>query len=118
MKKIAITFNLLSSLLLLLLATPAQAMKISEFSQICASTPAPCADIPLIRAYVGGALDLLASLDENTEYLTQIYCKPAQELFDAARIIQFMQSHQNENPARNAMVLVIQYMEEESGCSQ
>ncbi len=118
MKKSAIAFTLLTSAVLLPLTPPAQAMKISEFTQICGSTPMPCTDIPMIRAYVGGALDLLAALDENTDYLTTIYCKPTQELFDTAKVIQFMQAHQSENPSRNAMMLVIQYMEEQGDCSE
>jgi len=117
MKKLRFKQFLLSAVLLFSVAHQANAMKIAEFTQICGSAPIPCADIPFIQAYVGGALDLLAALDEDTEYLADMYCKPARELFNTAKIIKFMEAHQNEDPSRNAMMLVIQYVEEEGGCS-
>ncbi len=116
MRNSALLSLLLSVPLGLVAAQPAQAMKISEFAQICETAPMPCAEIPFIQAYVGGALDLLAALDEDTDYLSPIYCVPARELFDTGKIITFMEAHQNENPSRNAMLLVIQFMEEEGGC--
>ena len=118
MKGASLSILLLSLALVLPITQPAHAMKISEFAQICGSAPMPCHEIPFIQAYVGGALDLLAALDEDTEYLAPIYCVPAKELFNTTKIIQFMEAHQNENPSRNAMMLVIQFMEEQGGCGK
>ena len=45
------------------------ALTMKQVSVICHSSPVECSDHPIIQAYVGGALDLLATLDEHTDYL-------------------------------------------------
>lgn len=96
----------------------ASAMTIEEFDSICTSATIPCQDIPFMQAYIGGALDLLAMLDEETEYLESIYCSPKQELFATTPIINYVLAHKSERPTRNAMMLLIQYLEEEGGCPE
>ncbi len=101
----------------LLLSKSVSAITIEEFNNICASAPMPCTEIPFLQAYVGGSLDMLAALDESTNYLGEIYCRPARELFDTTKIIEFMQAHKDDAASRNAMVLVIQYLEEQGRCN-
>lgn len=94
----------------------ASALTMVEFTAICDSTEKPCAEHPIIQAYVGGSLDLIAVLDEETEYLEKIYCKDPSDLFDVTRIIEFMESHQTEYANKNSMLLVVRYFEQNSGC--
>lgn len=100
------------------LAAPsgAAALTVSQFTGICASAAAPWAEHPLIRAYVGGALDLLATLDEQTAYLDDLYCTAPSELFDVPAIIRFMESHRDSYETRNAMLLLVRYVEANGGC--
>ncbi len=110
---------LATSLIALLLSlhppsTPALTMK--QVSDICHSPPGKCNDHPIIRAYVGGALDLLATLDERTDYLGKVYCKKPKELFDVPAILRFMESHSEQYASDNAMLLLIRYFEEHGGC--
>lgn len=87
----------------------------SQFSQICGSNQ-QCSANPILQAYVGGALDLVAMLDEETKYLQKFYCKNTKELFDVPKIIQYMEGHQSEYANKNAMLLVIRYLEEKGDC--
>ena len=100
----------------LLLSGPSSALTMPEFMAICGSVDGKCEDHPLLQAYVGGALDLIAMLDEETEYLDAVYCKSPKELFDVASIIQFMERERVGHGKRNAMLLVIRYLEEQGGC--
>lgn len=92
------------------------ALTMADFLAICESTEKSCAEQPILQAYVGGSLDLIAVLDEETEYLQKLYCKDPSDLFDVSRIIEFMESHQAEYAQDNSMLLVIRYLEENSGC--
>ncbi len=92
------------------------ALTMEQFSNICASVPGECSDHPVLQAYVGGALDLLATLDEETTYLGKLYCKEPKALFDVPAIIRFMQAHREEYATRNAMLPVVRYFEENGGC--
>jgi len=65
----------LIALLLSLHAPSATALTMKQVTDICHSSSGECGDHPIIRAYVGGALDLLATLDERTDYLGKVYCK-------------------------------------------
>ena len=100
----------------LLLPGASGAMTMDQFSRICASATTDCSEHPLLNAYIGGALDLIAVLDEETDYLDRIYCKPPPELFDVPAIIRFMQTQQAAYATRNAMLLVVRYLEENGGC--
>lgn len=99
-----------------LYSTRAPALTAAQFSSICDSAPGECSDHPTLQAYVGGALDLLATLDEETDYLDKLYCKEPKELFDVPAIIRFMQEHREGYAKRNAMLLVVRYFEEKGGC--
>lgn len=94
------------------------ALTMAQFSQICESTPGDCGQHPTLQAYVGGALDLLATLNEETKYLNRLYCKAPNSLFDVPAIIHFMQAHRQGYESRNAMLLVVLYFEENGGCEQ
>ena len=94
----------------------AAALSMDQFVAICASQPGECSDHPLLQAYVGGALDLIAMLDEETDYLQTVYCKPTSTLFDVDTIIRYMTRHAEEYAQKNAMLLLIRYLEEQGGC--
>ena len=97
-------------------ALPANAMKTEEFLRICESIPGECSESPYIQAYVGGALDFVAVLDEESDYLSQIYCEDPRSFFDVPAIIRFMESNGAGHEQNNAMLLVLRYLEEHGGC--
>ncbi len=92
------------------------ALTTDEFFAICESAAGRCQEHPVLQAYVGGALDLLATLDEQTEYLDEVYCKHPRGLFDVAAIMEFMQAQREGYGDRNAMLLVVRYFERHGGC--
>lgn len=94
----------------------ATALTIKQFSDICDSSPGECSEHPMLQAYVGGALDLLATLDEKTDYLDKLYCKEPKELFDVPNIIRFMTRQGEEHATENAMLVLVRYFEEQGGC--
>jgi hypothetical protein len=106
----------LVTLLLTLHATSATALTMKQVYDICHSSPGQCSDHPIIRAYVGGALDLLATLDERTDYLGKVYCKKPKELFDVPAIIRFMELRSEQYATDNAMLVLVRYFEEHGGC--
>jgi len=111
--------NLVSALIftgVLLLPTSVTAITVDQFFGVCETDQLECAQHPLVNAYVGGALDLIAVLDEETEYLDTVYCKSPTELFDVPAIIQYMQLHRAEHASQNAMILVLRYLEENGDC--
>jgi len=110
---------LVTSLIILLLslyAPSATALTMKQLTDICHSSPDECSDHPIIRAYVGGALDLLATLDEQTGYLGKLYCKKPKELFDVPAIIRFMELRSEQYATDNAMLVLVRYFEEHGGC--
>lgn len=104
------------SLLLSLHVSSTFALTMKQVSDICHSSPGECSDHPIIRAYVGGALDLLATLDEQTDYLGKVYCKKPKELFDVSAIIHFMERRSEQYATDNAMLVLVRYLEEHGGC--
>lgn len=100
----------------LVLPNKASALTMDQVAAICAAYDGECSEHPILQAYVGGALDLIAVLDEETDYLAEIYCKEPSDLFDVPAIIQYMGKHRVEYAERNAMLLVIRYLEEKGGC--
>ncbi len=106
----------LIALLLPLHAPSATALTMKQVSDICHSSPGECSDHPIIQAYVGGALDLLATLDERTNYLKKVYCKKPKELFDVPAIIHFMELRSEQYATDNAMLVLVRYFEENGGC--
>ena len=106
----------LITLLLNLHAPSASALTMKQVSEICHSSSVECSNHPIIRAYVGGALDLLATLDEQTDYLGKVYCKKPKELFDVAAIIHVMELRSEQYATDNAMLVLVRYFEEHGGC--
>ena len=98
------------------LATPASSLTMTEFANICNSNQVPCREHPILIAYVGGALDLMAMLDEETDYLDEVYCKSPKALFKVPVIIDYMESQQAEYANKNAMLVLIRYLEQRGGC--
>jgi len=88
----------------------------SQFMKICESTPGSCQEQPMLNAYVGGALDVIAALDEERSYIKKIYCREPSRFFDVKAIIGFMQDNHESYADKNAMLLVIRYLEEKGGC--
>jgi len=99
-----------------LMSSPATALTMDQFVDICKSAETDCSKHPILHAYVGGALDLIAMLDEETDYLTEIYCKPTKELFDVPAIIRYMEAQQAQYSNKNAMLVIIRFFEEHGGC--
>lgn len=94
----------------------ASALTMDQFTALCESRQEACSEHPILQAYVGGALDLIAMLDEQTDYLDEIYCEDPSTLFDVPAIIRYLQIHREEYADRNAMLLVIRYLVEKGGC--
>lgn len=100
----------------LVITRPATALTMNQFSRICESAETQCRKHPILNAYVGGALDLIAMLDEETDYLGEVYCRPAKTLFDVPSIIRYLETHQTNYSNKNAMLVLIRYLEEHGGC--
>jgi len=98
------------------ISSTTSALTMKDFIAICESTDKACDEHPILQAYIGGSLDLIAVLDEETEYLDKVYCKEPKGLFDVSKIIKFMELHQIEYAQKNSMLLVIRYFEENGGC--
>ena len=50
--------------------------------------------------------------------MEKLYCKTPKELFDAPTIIRFMEQRSEQHASDNAMLVLIQYMEERGGCDR
>lgn len=94
----------------------AEPLRVSEFVAICEKAGRECVEIPALRAYVGGALDLVAMLHEETDYVDGIYSKDPELLFDDPAIIRFIEEDEAGNEERDAMLLVIRFLETYGGC--
>ncbi|MBN7819824.1 hypothetical protein [Bowmanella yangjiangensis] len=104
--------------MLMFTASPSQALSMAQFVSICESASGKCREHPTVQAYVGGALDLLATLNEHTHYLSALYCKDPKTLFNVPVIIDFMQTNADRSSNQNAMLLVVRYFEAHGGCSE
>ncbi len=105
-----------SFLSVLLSMSKASALTMEEFSNICNTLPVECSQSPVMNAYVGGALDLVATLGEQTNYLQPIYCKDPKDLFDIPVIINYMEQHSQQYEKNNAMLVLVKYFEEHGAC--
>lgn len=103
-------------LLLALHAPNSNALTMKQFLEICHSSTSECSDLPVIQAYIGGALDLLATLDDKTDYLGKLYGKQPIDLFDVPSIIRFMELRSEQYASDNAMLVLVRYFEEQGGC--
>lgn len=108
----------LISLVLSLLTPSASALTMKQVSDICHSSTGQCSDNPIIQAYIGGALDLLATLDERTDYIKKVYCKNPKQLFDVKAIIRYMEQRSKQYAQDNAMLVLVRYFEEHGGCQR
>ncbi len=102
----------------LVMSSPATALTMKQFASICESAEMACSEHPILNAYVGGALDLIAVLDEETDYLGEVYCNPTKALFDVPAIIRYMETQQIKYADKNAMLVLIRYLEEHGGCER
>ena len=55
-------------------------------------------------------------LHEETDYIEPIYCKDPKLLFDVPAIIRFVENNSAGNEQKNAMLLVIRFLEKYGGC--
>ena len=113
LRNMALTVALVATFVM---SSPASALTMNQFASLCGSVELACSKHPILNAYVGGALDLIAMLDEETDYLGEVYCKPAKALFDVPTIIQYMELQQTKYAEKNAMLVLIRYLEEHGGC--
>lgn len=109
-------FTIWAALGVLMAPATGHALTMGQFASACEAFDGDCSKSPFLQAYVGGALDFVAMLDEETDYLDRIYCRKASEFFDAPEIIRYMLAHQSGYDDKNAMLLVIRYLEEMGGC--
>ena len=100
----------------LMYPTVSSALTMDQVAAICDSGEGECSQHPLLQAYVGGSLDLIAVLDEETDYLSKIYCERPEELFNVPEIIKYMEEHRETYADKNAMLLVVRYLEEKGRC--
>ena len=103
-------------LLLLCISQTAYGLTHAGVKEICDASPVACEQHPILQAYVGGALDLVATLDEQTDYLAPVYCKHPSELFDVPAMIQHILNAESRQPDDNAMLSVIDYLVTFGGC--
>lgn len=99
-------------------STKVSALTTADFFKICQASTVACAEHPVLQAYIGGSLDMLAALDEETNYLGKLYCDAPKKLFKIPSIIDFMQIRSKRYAEHNAMVLVILYLEQNGGCKR
>ena len=95
------------------------AITVQEFKLICNASNTEkisCDEHPMINAYIGGGLDLVASLDEGTKYLGKLYCEQPETLFDVKTIIRFIERSKQEYDNQNAMFRLVAYLEQHSNC--
>ena len=97
-------------------ADRAEALSVGQFMAVCEQAGGKCEEVQILRAYVGGALDLVAMLHEETDYVKPIYCKDPKLLFDVAAIIGFIEENREGNEEKNAMMLMIRFLEKYGGC--
>lgn len=107
----------LLTLLLSAYTPPAKGLTVKQFADICHSSAMKCSDRPVVQAYIGGALDLVATLDEKTDYLAPLYCKDPKEIFDIPAITLFIQKQAEQHASDNAMLMLVRYFEKHGGCN-
>ena len=99
------------------LTSPVTALTAGEFKKLCAAGKSACTDNPIATAYIGGSLDLIATLDEQTDYLDQIYCRKPAEFFDVQKIIETILASDATFDDANTMRLVVKFLEQHGGCT-
>ena len=100
-----------------LYSTQAYGLTTAEFFKICKGHGATkCSDVPILQAYIGGSLDLLATLVDHSDYMEQLYCVEPEKLYSVELIMAYMEKERASYESANAMNLVIKYFEENGGC--
>ena len=94
----------------------AHALRVGEFLAICEQADRPCEEIPILNAYIGGGLDLIAGLHEDTDYVRPVYCKDTKLLFDVAAIIRYIEENKSGNENKNAMLMLVRFLEIYGDC--
>jgi len=109
----------LISTIFIVLTTPnaANSLTMREFSTVCQKMQTNCSANPILQAYVGGSLDLLATLDEDTNYFAKLVCNDKRALFKVDAIIEYMLQRKQGYLDKNATLLVVRYMEQYGGCA-
>jgi hypothetical protein len=97
-------------------AGAAPSLTTDQFVEMCRSVRVECRANRIAQAHVGGALDLIETLNRETSYLSEFYCKEPEELLQVPLIIDFILDQKPGYEKRNAMLLVIRYLEENGGC--
>jgi len=101
--------------LLFSISNSASSLTIGQLQSICASASHQCSENQALQTYVGGALDLIATLDE-ANHLKESVCKNKKTLLKVPEIIHFMEENRTEPASKNAMFLLILYLEKNGGC--
>ena len=70
----------------------------------------------MLYAYVVGARDLIATLDEQTDYLGRVYCREPKLFFNVPAIIDHVANAKGPSLDANAMMLVLDYLVSEGRC--
>lgn len=113
--------RIFSFLFLFVFSSNIWALTTQQLLDACAANNKPCHELPFANAYVGGALDLLGSLKDSGKLNMSFSCTSTAELFNVKRIFRYIEeqhSHSADKFAdKNAMLLVIKYMEER-GCAE
>lgn len=99
-------------LILFTLNTPANALTTGELLDACAAKGRSCDQLPFANIYIGGALDLLGTLNEKKQLKVPVLCSTNKDIFDVKRILQYMEKNREGYNDRNAMHIVIKYFEE------
>ncbi|MEM0955356.1 MAG: hypothetical protein AAGI24_14545 [Pseudomonadota bacterium] len=82
----------------------------------CDAAQQPCQNIPWVQAYMGGGFDLIASLQEQTDHLSPVYCTSPRQLFDVPAVAAYLESRREQDGDKNAMLIFVRYLRERGGC--
>ena len=88
--KIGIFAFIVTITLSVLITKEAKALTVQQFVNICQQGGNECSKRPILQSYVGGALGMIAVLQESNAVLTKVYCKKPKGLFDVTKIINFI----------------------------
>ncbi|MFT7559813.1 MAG: hypothetical protein ACI93R_001728 [Flavobacteriales bacterium] len=92
------------------------ALRMNQFSELCHSSLGECSDKPIVQTYVGGDLDILTVLEEQTGFLGPVYRKESERLFDVLVVIRFIAQRSEQYATSNGMLALVRYDEQQGGC--
>jgi len=99
-----------------MITAPTHALTLAQFNAICADQPVPCTQHPALHAYIGGAIDLLVAMRQNSDYLSPMTCALTPQHLDVNTIITFMTEYEPQSPERDAMAVLLEYLQAELPC--